>query len=130
MRAWLAARFSERTWLFLLSLGIAIAMWFYVGTTTAPPDQATASLLARNVDVIIVGLARGWTVTVDPAAVDVEMRGPATILTARSTDVRAIADVSALVPGVHQVTLRIQFPRGVTTVRATPPAVQVTLVRP
>ena len=47
-----------------------------------------------------------------------------------NADVRAIAEVGALEPGVHQVALRVQIPDGVTMVRVTPPVVQVTLTRP
>jgi hypothetical protein len=38
--------------------------------------------------------------------------------------------VGALGPGSHQVALRVQIPDGVTMVRVTPPAVQVTLKGP
>ena len=131
MRAWLAATFSERARLLLLSLAIAVTMWYYVGSTSAPPDRsAAASLHLRDVEVTITGLAEGWTAAAQPHAVDLEMRGPAAIFTLRAAQVRVIADVSALPPGSHQVTLRIQTPRDVTTAKATPPAVQVTLVRP
>jgi hypothetical protein len=131
MRLRLSGLASERARLFLLSLIIALTMWYYVGTVVNPPERAaTASLLVRNVEVTFVGLADGWTALASPRSVDIEMRGPAGLLPARAPDVRAIADVAALDPGAHQVSLRIQIPVGITMVRALPPAVFVTVVRP
>jgi YbbR domain-containing protein len=132
MRTWLAAVLSERTWLFLLSLGIAVAMWYYVGATLQPPavQPQTASLRMHNVEVAFAGLADGWRASADPGVVDIDLGWPApAVLAVRPTDVRAIADVTALEAGPHQVTLRIQVPAGVTAVQATPPAVTVTLIR-
>lgn len=131
MRARLAASLSERSRLFLLSLAIAMTMWYYVGTVLNPhPERLTASLLVRNIAVEFSGLAVGWTAVASPRAVDVEMRGPGMLLAARASDVRAFADLESLDPGAHQVTLRIQIPGGVTMVKAIPPAVFVTVVRP
>jgi YbbR domain-containing protein len=131
MRAWLAGLLSERSRLFLLSLVIAVAMWSYVGAVLHPePRTATASLLVRNVEVTFTGLADGWKAVALPRAVDIEIRGPASLLAVRAADARAIADLGALDPGAHQVTLRIQIPGGVTMVKATPPAVYVTVGRP
>ncbi len=131
MRARLARILSERARLFLLSLLIAVTMWYYVGTVLNPEQRtATASLLVRNVEVTFTGLADGWRAEASPRAVDIEMRGPASLLAARAADARAIADLVALDPGAHQVTLRIQIPGGVTMVKAIPPAVFVTVVRP
>ena len=124
---------SERTWLFLLSLAIAVILWFYVDTTAQSPSgqSPTASLRLHNVEVSFSGLADGWRASANPPAVDVEMRWPApSLLAVRPADVRAIADVHALEPGPHQVTLRIQVPAGVTTVQTTPPSVVVTLLGP
>lgn len=131
MRARLAASLSERSRLFLLSLAIAMTMWGYVSFVLNPhPERSTASLLVRNIAVEFSGLAAGWTAVASPRTVDVEMRGPGMLLAARASDVRAFADLESLVPGAHQVTLRIQIPGGVTMVKAVPPAVFVTVVRP
>lgn len=131
MRHWRAAVLSERMRLLALSLVIAVTMWYYVSTTLGPAAQAPLRVvLVRNVDVVVSGLAPGWTAAVTPARVDVEIRGPEPLLVLRVADVRAIAEVGALGPGVHQVALRVQIPDGVTMVRVTPPAVQVTLTRP
>jgi YbbR domain-containing protein len=131
MRRWRSAVLSERMRLLALSLAIAVTMWYYASTTLAPAEQAPLrAVLVRNVDVLVSGLAQGWTATVTPARVDVEIRGPEPLLVLRVADVRAIAEVGALEPGVHQVALRVQIPDGVTMVRVTPPVVQVTLTRP
>ncbi len=133
MRAWLSRILSERAQLFLLSLVIAVTMWYYVGNVLNPQERSVGtSLLVRNVEVRFVGLADGWTAIASPRSVDVEMRGPgpAALLASRASDVRAVAELGELDPGAHQVTLRIQVPAGVTAVRANPPAVSVTVVRP
>jgi len=87
-------------------------------------------LTVRNIAVEFSGLAAGWTAVASPRTVNVEMRGPGMLLAARASDVRAFADLESLDPGAHQVTLRIQIPGGVTMVKAIPPAVFVTVVRP
>ncbi|MDR7545129.1 MAG: hypothetical protein QN120_12865 [Armatimonadota bacterium] len=133
MRAWLGAFLSERARLLLLSLGIAVALWFYVGSTGRPPREGApvAALRLYNVEVTFVGLDEGVKAVAAPAAVDIEMRWPATeVLAVRPTDVRAVADLTALQPGFHRVSLRIQVPAGVTSVQASPPEVLVTLSRP
>ncbi len=123
---------SERSGLLLLSLLIAVTMWYYVALVHNPAQErsTTASLLVRSVEVKFDGLRDGWRAAADPRSVDVELRGPVTILTARTTEVRAIADIGALEPGSHRVTLRVQVPPGVTTWQASPPAVLVTVIRP
>lgn len=131
MTRWRSAVLSERVRLLALSLAIAVTMWYYVSTTLSPAEQAPArSVLVRNVEVAVTGLANGWTAVVTPPTVDIEMRGPEPLLALRVADVRAIAEVGALPPGAHQVVLRVQIPDGVTMVRVTPPAVRVTLTRP
>jgi hypothetical protein len=133
MRTWLAAAFSERTWLFLLSLAIAVAMWYYVGAAVQLPavQSQTASLRMHNVEVTFAGLTDGWRASANPAMVDIDLGWPApAVLAVRPTDVRAIADVTGLNPGSHVVSLRIQVPAGVTAVQATPPTVTVTMIRP
>ena len=132
MRTTLATALSERTWLFLLSFAIALAMWYYVGASVTPVVQSqSASLRMRNVEVTFAGLTDGWRASASPVAVDIDLGWPApAVLAVRPTDVRAIADVTSLDPGPHLVTLRIQVPAGVTAVQATPPVVSVTLVRP
>lgn len=133
MRTWLATALSERTWLFLLSLAIAVAMWYYVRPSAQPPavQSQTALLRLRNVEVTFAGLADRWRASANPPVVDIDLGWPApAVLAVRPTDVRAIADVASLDAGTHQVPLRIQVPAGVTAVQATPPAVTVTLIRP
>lgn len=132
MRAWAVRVLSERARLFLLSLAIAVALWFYAGTTMRPAGEGspTASLLLNNVEVTFTGVAEGLKVSSSPDAVDIEMRWPAaSVLSVRPRDVQAVAELSALPPGQHRVTLRIQVPSGVTAVQATPPSVVVTLTR-
>jgi YbbR domain-containing protein len=114
----------------LLSLLIAIGAWWYVSTFAQPssPQASTASLNLSNVEVTFTGVANGWQVASAPPAVDIELRWPAAgLLSVRPGDVRAIADVSSLGIGTHQVSLRIQVPAGVTTVQAIPPTVAVTV---
>jgi YbbR domain-containing protein len=126
-------RLSERARLFLLSLLIAIGAWWYVGTFAQPssPQMATASLNLNNVEVTFSGVPNGWRATSTPPAVDIELRWPASgLLSVRPGDVRAIAEVSSLGTGTHEVSLRIQVPPGVTTVQASPPTVAVTLRTP
>lgn len=133
MRARLAGLFSERARLFLLSLAIATTMWYYVSFATQPPtEQAPVALMRmQNVEVSFAGVVEGLKASADPPVVDVELRWPAVaVLTIRPTDIQAIADVGALRQGAYRVTLRIQVPSGVTTVRAIPPAVRVTLLQP
>jgi YbbR domain-containing protein len=133
MRTWLSRFLSERARVFVLSLLIAVALWFYVGGTGRPPDDAalTASLRLANVEVMFSGLPDDWMASANPSQVDVELRWPAaSVLAVRTTDVRAIADLAGLEPGPHPVALRIEFPAGVTTARVVPPSVVVTLVRP
>lgn len=134
-RAWrerLAGAVSERARLFLLSLAIAVTMWYYVttGAQPAPTGSPTASLRLHNVPVTFSGLREGWRASATPPDVDIEMRWPATAqLAVNTNDVQAIADVAALDPGAHTVGLRIQVPAGVTAVQANPPAVTVRIVR-
>ncbi len=133
MRTTLGRARSERTWLFLLSFAIAIAMWYYVGGASVAPtvQSQTASLQIQHVEVTFAGLPNGWRASANPAMVDIDLGWPATaVLAVRPTDVRAIADVTSLGPGPHLVTLRIGVPAGVTAVQTTPPTVTVTLVRP
>ena len=115
---------SERSWLFLLSLIIALTMWLYVTVVLNPQHDR----LVRNVEVTFNGLRDGWKAVADPRVVDVELRGPASILKVRATDVRAIADVATLEAGSHRVTLRVQVPSGAG--QASPSAVQVAVTRP
>lgn len=123
-------RLSERARLFLLSLFIAIGAWWYVGTFAQPsaPQASTASLNLSNVEVTFSGVPNGWAVTSTPLAVDIELRWPASGLSSvRPGDVRAIADVSLLGLGTHEISLRIQVPPGATSVKASPPTVAVTV---
>jgi YbbR domain-containing protein len=123
-------RLSERARLLLLSLFIAIGAWWYVGTFAQPsaPQTSTASLNLSNVEVTFTGAANGWQVTSTPPTVDIELRWPASgLLSVRPGDVRAIAEVSSLGVGTHDVSLRIQVPPGVTAVQASPPTVAVTV---
>jgi len=131
MRARLAGGISEGVRLFLLSLAIAVALWFFVGRSPNPEPERTGvgSVVVQNVEVAVQGLGSGWTATVDPHAVDVELGGPAT-LALRPADVRTFADVARLKPGTHDVLLRVQIPRGVTSVKITPPAVKVKITAP
>jgi YbbR domain-containing protein len=126
MRARLAGIFSESVRLFLLSLAIAVALWVFVGRAPSPEPERTGvgSVVVQNVDVVVQGLSNGFTATPDPRTVDVELGGPAT-LALRPADVRAFADIARLPPGTHDVTLRVQFPLGVTSVRISPPTVRV-----
>jgi YbbR domain-containing protein len=133
MRTGLSTFLSERPRLFLLSLAIAIVLWLYVGTTSRPAEDAssTASLRLNNVEVAFTGLNDDTRASANPPQVEIELRWPApAVLSVRASDVRAIADVTGLDPGSHPVTLRIQVPAGVTTVRATPPSVIVTVLGP
>lgn len=133
MSAWVSRALSERPRLFLLSLAIAVALWFYAGSTVRPAGEGspTASLRLSNVEVTLTGVAEGLRASSTPEVVDIEMRWPAaSLLSVRPRDVQAVADLSALQVGQHRVTLRIQVPSGVTAVQATPPAVVVTLTRP
>ncbi|MDR7419820.1 MAG: CdaR family protein [Armatimonadota bacterium] len=122
---------SERARLFLLSLAIAVTLWFYVGAAARLPQDggSVATIRLSNVPITITGLDAGWRATASPTAVDVEMRWPASaVLAVRPSDVQAIADVSGLEAGRHRVNLRIQVPSGVTSVQANPSAVSITLV--
>jgi hypothetical protein len=133
MRARLAALFSERARLFLLSVAISVTMWYYVNSVAQPAtEQAPVALMRmQNVEVSFSGTPEGLTASADPQVVDVELRWPAlAVLTLRPTDIQAIADVGSLRQGAYRVTLRIQVPSGVTTVRAIPPSVRVTLFPP
>jgi YbbR domain-containing protein len=133
MRSGLSRFLSERARLFLLSLVMAIMLWFYVGTTSRPAgdSSSTASLRLNNVEVAFTGLGDDRRASSSPAHVEIELRWPAAaVLSVRASDVRAIADVTGLDAGAHPVTLRIQVPSGVTTVRATPPSVVVTVLGP
>jgi YbbR domain-containing protein len=133
IRAWLARFLSERARLFLLSLGLAVVLWFYVGATgrQVPEGTPTATLRLYNIEVTVAGLQNGWTAQATPPAVDFEIRWPAeSLLGVRPADVQAIADVSALEAGAHRVNLRFNVPSGVTSVQVTPPAVLVVLTRP
>lgn len=122
---------SERSGLLLLSLLISVTMWYYVVGVHNPAQERsiTASLLVRDVEVAFVGLRDGWHAAAEPHAVDVELRGPVGVLSARTRAVQAVADLTALEAGTHRVTLRIHVPDGVTDWQAIPPAVQVTLGR-
>lgn len=126
-------RLSERARLLLLSLLIAIGAWWYVVTFAQPAasPSSVASLKLSNVEVALDGVREAWRVSMTPTAVDIDLRWPASgLLAVRPGDVRAIADVSALPQGRHQVALRIQVPAGVTAVQATPASVTVTLQAP
>jgi YbbR domain-containing protein len=129
MRARLAL--SERSGLLLLSLLLSVTMWYYVVGVHNPALERsiTASLLVRDVEVAFVGLRDGWSAVAEPRTVDVELRGPVAVLSARTRAVQAVADLSALEAGTHRVTLRVQVPDGVTAWQAIPPAVRVTLAR-
>ena len=132
MRASLGRLLSERAWLFLLSLGIAVTLWYYVGRVPNPETDRTplGSVVVHNVEVTFAGLADGWIADATPATVDVEVRGPTpAILNVRRSEVQAIADVDRLEPGPHQVNLRIRIPTGVTSVQVIPPTVRVALSR-
>ena len=97
MRAWASRVLSERPRLFLLSLTIAVALWFYAGSTVRPASEGspTASLRLNNVEVTFTGVAEGLRASSSPDAVDIEMRWPAAVLlSVRPRDVQAVADLS------------------------------------
>jgi YbbR domain-containing protein len=131
MKARLTSSLSEGVRLFLLSLAIAVALWFFVGRSPTAELERTGigSVVVQNVDVAVQGLGPSLKAAVEPSAVDVELGGPAT-LALRPADVRAIADVTRLRPGTHEVLLRVQIPSGVTSVKVTPPAVKVKIAAP
>lgn len=131
MRARLTGSLSEGVRLFLLSLAIAVALWFFVGRSPTAELERTGvgSVIVQNVDVAVQGLSASLKATVEPRAVDVELGGPVT-LALRPADVRALADVTRLQPGTHEVLLRVQIPLGVTSVKVTPPAVKVKITAP
>jgi YbbR domain-containing protein len=133
MSTWWSRLLSERPRLFLLSLAIAVALWFYAGSTVRPPGEGapTATLRFEGVEVTFAGLPDGWRASSAPEAVGIELRWPAaTVLAVRPHDVQAVADLGGLQPGQHRVALRIQVPPGVTAVQATPPSVLVSLSGP
>ncbi len=131
MKAKLAGALPEGLRLFLLSLAIAVALWFFVGRVPNPEPERTGvgSVIVQNVDVAVAGLSNGWSATPDPRTVDIELGGPAT-LALRPADVRAFADVARLQAGTHDVPLRVQIPLGVTSVKITPPVVRVMITAP
>jgi len=131
MKARLTGSLSEGVRLFLLSLAIAVALWFFVGRSPSADLERTGvgSVVVQNVEVVLQGLGTALTATVEPRAVDVELGGPVT-LALRPADVRAVADVTRLSPGTHEVFLRVQIPLGVTSVKITPPAVKVKIAAP
>lgn len=133
MKARLAALLSERTRLLLLSLAIATAMWHYVGSVQGPrPEPAmVASLVVRNVEVTFTELPPDLVATAQPRTVDLEIRGPTpAVLSVKPSDVRAIAPVGAMDPGMYRVTINVPVPPGVTVAQASPPVVMVTISRP
>ncbi|MDQ7841277.1 MAG: hypothetical protein RDU83_09655 [bacterium] len=133
MKARLAALLSERTRLLLLSLAIATAMWHYVGSAQGPrPEPAmVASLVVRNVEVTFTELPPDLVATAQPRTVDLEIRGPTpAVLSVKPSDVRAIAPVGAMDPGMYRVTINVPVPPGVTLAQASPPVVMVTIARP
>lgn len=131
MKARLAGGLSESLRLFLLSLAIAVALWFFVGRVPNPEPERTGvgSVIVQNIEVAVAGLSNGWSASPEPRTVDIELGGPAT-LALRAADVRAIADVARLPSGAHSVALRAQIPLGVTSVKITPPLVRVTITAP
>ena len=116
---------SESLRLFILSLAIAVALWYFVARAPNPePERSTVESVRVNVAVVFSGLNNGWTATAEPRVVEVEVGGPVA-LALRPADVSAYADVAGLEPGLHRIPLRVQIPRGATSVKVDPPLVQV-----
>lgn len=134
MNARLSSLISERARLLLLSLAIATAMWYYVGSARGPGSEPAmvASLLVRNVEVTFTELPPDLVATAQPRTVDLEIRGPTpAVLAVKPSDVRAIAMVSgSMDAGIYRVMLNVPVPPGVTLAQASPPVVMVTIARP
>ncbi|MDQ6694288.1 MAG: CdaR family protein [Chloroflexota bacterium] len=90
--------YDDRVGRLLLSVLLAVLLWFYVVNLENPVQTSTFKALPLDVR----GGANGLRVVNSLPIVDAEVQAPAsTINTLRSTDVRPYVDLSGLGPGEH-----------------------------
>ncbi|HWD94260.1 MAG TPA: CdaR family protein [Verrucomicrobiae bacterium] len=120
-------------WLKLFSLVLAILIWLTVQFSISKEVSPLAALIGRAVDekVLAVPLdvppVDGRTVTVDPAQVQVTLRGdPKLLKSIGAEDIRAIVDLSG-VEAADGLSRRVQLilPPGISYTQLTPDAVEV-----
>lgn len=113
----------------LVSLGIALVLWFVVSSERALREVTLFDVplhirLSRS-DLLVTGLAY--------RVVDVRVRGPARqVIRLKPSDLSVLVDVSHLAPGSHILTLDTSFvqrPAGIEVLRIDPPRLPVELQR-
>ncbi|HLW76066.1 MAG TPA: CdaR family protein [Bryobacteraceae bacterium] len=116
-----------RNWRWKLgALGFSVLIWF---TTVGEPEMVTT----RSVSILYKDLRPDLSIGPDtPGSVRVELRGPASKLTASSlTDLAIVLDVSDVqAPGQKTFSISsadLHLPQGVTFLRAVPSQLRVRL---
>lgn len=126
-------------WLKLLSLGLAVLIWFMVSSVVRK-DIAPATVLAPNspeeqtqnyinIPVLVVSAASDVrSFKVHPSVVDVTVRGETNLLqNLQPKDIRALVDLTGIESAPHGLRKRIEVttPAGITFVRVDPDQVEV-----
>jgi YbbR domain-containing protein len=120
-------------WLKLFSLVLAILIWLTVQFSISKEVSPLAALIGRAVDEKVLAvpldlpLVDGRTVTVDPAQVQVTLRGdPKLLKSIGAEDIRAIVDLGG-VETADGLSRRVQLilPPGISYTQLTPDAVEV-----
>jgi YbbR domain-containing protein len=108
---------DDRLGRLLLSIVLALLLWFYV-TSLENPEQTT---VFKNLVVEVRGAASDLKVMNTLPPIDVSVQAPQTIMnTLRASDVHPFVDLSGYAEGVHDIPVRAQ-------VAGQPPGVQVSL---
>lgn len=119
----------ENTALKLVSLGLALLIWYSVSSEQVQRDLTLSSvpLHVTNLrsDLLVAALAT--------KVVDMRVRGPAQVVSdLRADDLSVSIDVTRLAPGNHDIRLDpslVRRPSGVEVLRIDPPSIPLTLER-
>lgn len=108
----------------LISLGIALAMWFYVTHT----ENVDSTHIFSNVPVDIRGLGSDLLLGNEAGTVSIQITAsPIRMQTLTERSLGAYLDLTGLGPGVHDVTVKVDAPVGISGWTVSPETLQVEL---
>ncbi len=116
--------FTENKLLKLISLGIALLMWFTIST------QQERDRTLENIELVVVNRRADTVVTSVPVkVVDLRVRGPSSVvIDLDQSDIKVVVDVTGLDPDRHVIWLgadQVTTPAGVEVLRIDPPSIPV-----
>ena len=120
-KQWFYSRLSIQ----ILSLIIAVAVWFFVSW-----DHSSKGYRTMNLPIRVVGAGEALVVSPSATAIEARLFGDMTVLSQLDSGaLDCVIDVSGLPQGSYQLTPRIDLPKGVDSVSFRPQFVVVRILK-